>query len=223
MYLFRGSILRGLTRPVAIGVSAVTQNWPKLVRVLDLHMLYPPWRVEMSPVIIAAFAILIAIMFLLFVWSVARRNREKVLRRRFGPEYDAALRQYGDPLTARAALAERREHMMGVPIRPLRPEEKELFAHRWHDVEAHFARDPRSAIWEADALVNEIMRTRGYPMESFETCADNLSVDHPGVARNYRTAHEITSRQERSDEDLSRAMTDYHTVLEELLEWQGVR
>jgi hypothetical protein len=186
-------------------------------------MLQQGWSVEMSPVIIAAFAILIVLMFLFFVWSVAQRNRDKALRRRFGPEYEAALRQYGDPLSARAALTERRERMAGVAIRPLRPEEKEIFAHRWHDVEAHFARDPRTAIWEADALVNDVMRTRGYPVEPFEKRADDLSVDHPGVARNYRNAHEATARQERSDEDLSHAMSNYHAVLEELLEWQGVR
>ena len=175
----------------------------------------------MSPVIIAAFAILIGLMFLFFVWTVGRRNRDKMLRRRFGPEYEAALRQYGDPLSARAALAERREHMAGVPVRPLRPEEKELFAHRWRDVDAHFSNDPATAIWEADALVEEVMRTRGYPVESFETCANNLSVDHPHIAQHYRNAREITMGGERTQDDLLRAMSEYHAVMEELLEWQG--
>lgn len=177
----------------------------------------------MSPVIIAAFAILIVGMFFFFVWSVRQRNREKALRRRFGPEYEAALRQYGDPLSARAALAARREHMEGVPIRPLRPEEKEIFAHRWRDVEDHFAKDPNTSVAEADALVNEVMCARGYPVERFEVCADNLSVDHPRVVRNYRNAHDIAMKQQRSEDDLGRAMADYHAVMEDLLEWQGVR
>lgn len=186
-------------------------------------MLDSNWGIEMSPVIIAAFAILIVLMFLFFVRSVTQRNREKALRQCFGPEYDAALRQYGDPRAAQAALTERREHMAGVPVRPLRPEEKEVFANRWHDVAAHFERDPQTAIQEADELVQEVIRTRGYPVEEFEARADDLSVHYPRIAQTYRNAHEIAIRPERDEQNLQRAMADYHAVLEELLEWQGVR
>ena len=180
----------------------------------------------MSPVIIAIFAILCGVMFLLFVWSVARREPPSSLRRRFGPEYDEALRHYGDPRSANAALTVRSEQIMGAPLRLLRPEESEIFARRWHDIEAHFANEPDAAVCEAHALVHEVMRTRGYPAGPVETQADALSVDHPTVAEKYRTACAVTVSKGHSEsevEALRDAMADYHAVIEELLGWQGVK
>ena len=35
------------------------------------------------------------------------------------------------------------------------------------------------------------MRERGYPMGDFDQRAEDISVDHPEVVSNYRTAHDI--------------------------------
>jgi hypothetical protein len=56
---------------------------------------------------------------------------------------------------------------------------------------------------------------------SFEQRAEIVSVDHPTVVQNYRTAHEISLRQERgraSTEDLRKAMVHYRSLFDELLE-----
>ena len=62
---------------------------------------------------------------------------------------------------------------------------------------------------------------RGYPVGEFERRAADLSVDHPRVVQNYRSAHEIAlrdSRGEASTEDLRRAMVCYRVLFEDLLE-----
>jgi len=73
---------------------------------------------------------------------------------------------------------------------------------------------------QADTLVQEVMRRRGYPMGEFEESAADLSVDHSRVVENYRIAHEIAlrDRQGASDtEDLRKAMVSYRALFEELL------
>ena len=79
---------------------------------------------------------------------------------------------------------------------------------------------PGQAVHEADALVLDVMRERGYPMENFEQRSADVSVDHPDVVQNYRAAHGISlaNDQERaSTEDLRQAMVHYRSLFEVLL------
>jgi hypothetical protein len=79
---------------------------------------------------------------------------------------------------------------------------------------------PAGAVTEADQLLGDVMSTRGYPVTNFEQRAADISVDHPLVLENYRTAHEIALRQTRgqaSTEDLRQAMVHYRTLFEELV------
>jgi hypothetical protein len=73
-------------------------------------------------------------------------------------------------------------------------------------------------LWaEADQLIDDAMKARGYPISDFEAQAADLSVDYPTVVEHYRAAHEIDLRQkkERADtEELRRAMQHYHTRTE---------
>jgi hypothetical protein len=65
------------------------------------------------------------------------------------------------------------------------------------------------------------MQVRGYPVGDFEQRAADVSVDHPHVVQNYRTAHDIAVRQQRgeaSTEDLRKAMVHYRALFEDLLD-----
>jgi len=65
------------------------------------------------------------------------------------------------------------------------------------------------------------MRARGYPMTDFERRAEDLSVDHPLVVKNYRSAHDIallSERKEATTEDLRRGLVYYRDLFDELLE-----
>jgi len=73
---------------------------------------------------------------------------------------------------------------------------------------------------EADHLVTEVMRVRGYPMTDFEQRAADVSVAHPHLVTNYRAAHAIavsSAGQKASTEDLRQAMVHYRALFEELL------
>jgi hypothetical protein len=45
------------------------------------------------------------------------------------------------------------------------------------------------AVAEADDLVSSLMKTRGYPASDFDQRASDISVDHPRLVENYRSAH----------------------------------
>jgi hypothetical protein len=58
-------------------------------------------------------------------------------------------------------------------------------------------------------------------MADFDRRTEDLSVDHPGVIRNYRAAHQIAVTEEEgraTTEDLRRAMVYYRELFDELLE-----
>jgi hypothetical protein len=64
------------------------------------------------------------------------------------------------------------------------------------------------------------MTTRGYPVQDFDECAADISVNHSVVVDDYRAAHDIALRRDRgeaSTEDIRRALVHYRTLFEDLL------
>jgi hypothetical protein len=87
-------------------------------------------------------------------------------------------------------------------------------------VQTRFVDQPREALQQADTLVQNVMRDRGYPTTDFEQRAADISPDHPQVVDNYRVAHGIASRTETGEvttEDLRQAMVHYRTLFNDLL------
>jgi hypothetical protein len=81
--------------------------------------------------------------------------------------------------------------------------------------------EPTAAITQADRLVTDLMRTRGYPIADFDQRTADISVDHPHVVENYRAARLIAIANEReaaSTEQLRQAMVHYRALFEDLLE-----
>jgi hypothetical protein len=155
-------------------------------------------------------------------WYGWQRSRTKTLRARYGPEYDHALGEYGgNRQKAERVLAARKERVEKIPIRSLSELERDQFTEQWHRVQSQFVDDPPGSIREADKLVCGVMEARGYPMSDFEHRAEDLSVDHPRVVRNYRAAHDIAQRLEENQattEDLRQAVVYYRDLFDELLE-----
>jgi len=154
-------------------------------------------------------------------WFILRQERSKKLRARFGPEYEHVVNQVGNQSRAEDALLARQKRLEKVQIRPLSIEERNRFGAQWHEVQARFVDDPPASIRDADRLVNEVMNARGYPMAEFEGRAEDISVDHPHVVRNYRAAHDIARRREAgqaSTEDLRKGLVYYRDLFDELLE-----
>ena len=148
-------------------------------------------------------------------------RRSRKLRSQFGPEYQHAIREYGGQSKAEEALLARQKRREKLHIHSLSEVEKEHFSAQWHVVQSRFVDDPGGSIHEADTLVCDVMKARGYPMAEFEHRIEDLSVDHPMVVKNYRSAHAIALRQEHdlaSTEDLRQALMYYRDLFDDLLE-----
>jgi hypothetical protein len=152
---------------------------------------------------------------------MARRARSESLRRRFGSEYERTLQQTGNRTAAERELADREARVRKLRLQPLPPGAKARYTEEWHTIQGRFVDDPRESLVSADDLVVSVMRDRGYPTDDFNQRLADLSPDHPGVLDNYRAAHDITQRNERSaasTEDLRRAMVHYRALFDELLD-----
>jgi hypothetical protein len=169
-------------------------------------------------VIIAVAVVLVAGIAAFFFQQKRRTER---LRNKFGvPEYDRAVETGGNRRNAEAKLEERAQRVEAFHLKPLAPGDRARFVDSWRGVQAHFVDGPAGAVTEADRLLGDVMSTRGYPVSDFDQRAADISVDHPLVLENYRTAHEIAVRQTRGQantEDLRQAMVHYRTLFEELI------
>jgi hypothetical protein len=149
-----------------------------------------------------------------------RQTASDHLRERFGPEYDRAVQQHGSERLAEAQLESREKRVEHFPLRDLEPAERECFLSQWNALQLRFVDSPKGAVTEADDLVVELMQARGYPAADFEQRAADVSVGHPIVVYNYRTAHEIAVRLHKgkaSTEDLRIAMIHYRALFDDLI------
>jgi len=154
-------------------------------------------------------------------WLIIQRERTRKLKTQFGPEYDRVIDQETSAHRAETVLQERKRRVEKYNIRKLTAEERDTFAAKWRATQEHFVDSPRDAVAQADSLVGDAMRIRGYPMSDFEQRAADLSVDQPMVVENYRIAHDIAQRDAQgpaSTEDLRKAMQHYRSLFEHVLD-----
>ena len=176
----------------------------------------------LSPTELALIIALVAIVVAgIAAWLFLRKRRTEKLRTQFGSaEYDRTVKEDGSRRHAEAGLKERTERVESLSIRPLAAADRTRFVESWRRIQARFVDGPGGAVTEADQLLGDVMSTRGYPVSDFEQRAADISVDHPLVLENYRTAHGIAVRQtqgQANTEDLRQAMIHYRTLFEELV------
>lgn len=163
----------------------------------------------------------IAVVLAAVGWVVLQAQRRRRLQSRFGSEYDRAVAESGGTRAAVAELSEREKHREELDIRPLDMEERARYRQEWQRVQSAFVDSPQGAVRDADALITQVLRDRGYPVDDFETQAADISVDHPEVVENYRAAHRIATASARGDagtEDHRQAMVHYRSLFDELVE-----
>lgn len=176
----------------------------------------------LDPKLIVLVVVLILILAIAAVLHMRKRKTTTAaLREKFGPEYQRALLVHGSERKAEAALADREKRVEKLSLRDLDPTERERYLEEWTYVQSRFVDSPKGAVAEADDLVSALMNTRGYPVSDFDQRAADISVDHPRVVENYRSAHEIALRvgkDEANTEDLRTAMVHYHSLFDELVQ-----
>ena len=168
-------------------------------------------------ILVAAIIVTVAVAIVAGI-AVNRRHRTATLKERFGPEYERTVSAAGEQRAAENELAARERERNKLEILPLTPEAYVGYAHRWQTVQTAFVDDPSSAVGDADRLVTEVMRERGYPVDDFDQQAAHISVDHPLVADNYRAAHAVHVSQQNGD--VGTAFVHYRALFEQLLETQ---
>jgi hypothetical protein len=167
-------------------------------------------------IVIAAVLIVGAI-----AWNAYNARRRHGLQNRFGDEYDRTVADASSRREAEANLSEREKRREELDIRPLDQSSRDRYASQWQNTQAAFVDDPEAAVADADRLIQQVMRERGYPVDDFEQRANDLSVDHPDVISNYRAAHGISVANDRgkaSTEDLRTAMVHFRALFDDLLE-----
>lgn len=152
--------------------------------------------------------------------ALAGNRRRAQLRTRFGPEYERAVAEGESRQEAEADLRSRLEEHASLDIRELSEAERGAYAEEWRDVQAEFVDRPDEALVDADALVERLMRDRGYPVDDFERQAGLVSVDHPDVVTHYREAHGVRLRARHGEvatEELRQALVSYRALFAVLL------
>lgn len=168
--------------------------------------------------IVAAVVVIALVVFGLFM---RRKQSSKDLRQHYGSEYDRVAERTGDSKQAEEELRTREERRERFELQPIDEAQQERYLSEWRSIQSRFVDEPETAVREADRLVTEVMRDRGYPMDDFEQRAEDISVDHPGVVENYRAAADIAAlnaRGEAQTEELRRAMNHFRSLFDDLLD-----
>jgi FtsZ-interacting cell division protein ZipA len=177
--------------------------------------------VETTVIVLIVVIVLLVVALAIAGFAVARRRRSLQLQDHYGPEYERTLAETGDRRAAEAQLAEREKRHNQLDVRDLSAEERDRFAASWTTIQQGFVDDPVRSVHAADALVDDIMRTRGYPVdEDFERKAEDVSVEHPTIVARYREAREVRQATESGVADTEQqrhAVTSYRALIEALL------
>ena len=155
-----------------------------------------------------------------------RKVKTVALRNRFGSEYDRAILEHGSSRKAEAKLADRETRVEALKIRELGATERERFIAEWQTVQSRFLDHPAAAVTEADDLIAALLEARGYPKDTFEQRAADVSVTYPRVMEDYRVAHAIAVRPHRTEastEELRTAMIQYRAIFDELVQAQNLQ
>jgi len=175
-------------------------------------------------IIVAAVIVIVAIIGLLLAARVAASRRRAHLQDRFGPEYDRAVEAAPTRDAAEQQLEEREKAHDELELTPLSDAARTRFTTEWDEVQQRFVDDPETATSQAERLVRRVMTELGYPTADTDAMhrADAISVEHPDVVDRYRDGCESLETRSGSNEDrteaLRRAMVDFRSVFETLLE-----
>jgi hypothetical protein len=165
-------------------------------------------------------AVLVVVVLGVVVWSVSRRRRSARLKEHFGPEYERTVGELGEERAAEAELLDREKKRKKLDIMELTPQARQEHTATWQRVQTDFVDAPQDAVGRAERLVTRVMRERGYPIDDFDQRAADISVDHPDIVENYRSAHVIYLSGHNGDistEDARQAFVHYRALFDRLL------
>jgi len=165
-------------------------------------------------------AIAIVIIALSAAWWIHRRNRTKDLRQRFGPEYDRRIAALGSRSRAERELAGSQLRVEKSRFHSLNPSDRMMFLYSWRLCQSQFVDDPAGALDAADSIVTNLMRMRGYAVDSPDDRQADVCAAYPKLAAPYREANEIRLRHKQgiaSTRELRTAFVNLRSLFDELV------
>jgi hypothetical protein len=171
-------------------------------------------------IVIAAVVVVLIGVVLLVIARRRARATSATLRSRFGDEYDRVVSEYGrrdGEKELRARVRRRQE----LELRDLGSDERDRYSRAWETAQSTFVENPSTGLRDADLLVQQVMRDRGYPSERFEEREKLVSVDYPDLVEHFRSAHEVAVADEQSEQELEerrQAMVDHRYLFDALLQ-----
>lgn len=176
---------------------------------------------QMSTPVAIALTIAILVVLALAIGlaiSSQRRKRERQRHERIrdttGPEYDRQAERRGGQAAASDRIEARRRQLSP---RQLTASERSRYSREWNEIQNAFLDHPALALAEADDLVAQLIRDRGFMADDVDDAALDLSLEHRSVAERYRAAHDILDSGSTEIGDLRAAMLHYRTVVDDLL------
>ena len=128
-------------------------------------------------------------------WLFYQKKQSHKLQERFGPEYDRTVHELGSR-TKESELKAREKRVERLEILPLAPPEAPDSLRLGAPYRADSSITPR--VWSSRPNSWSVVDGKtGYPMGDFERRAGDISVDHPDVVANYRSAQAIALRDQR--------------------------
>lgn len=170
--------------------------------------------------VIAVLAVL-AVAAVVLMSSRSSKKRHSDLKRRFGPEYERAVQEYGSEAKADKELAARQQRVHRQKLRTLSETDRAQFSSDWRNVQARFVDEPSGAVTAADQLILQVMLARGYSKSDVDQRVADLSVEHAGAVEHYRAANVLAeaNREGRANtEELRQAFVHYRALFADLLD-----
>jgi len=175
---------------------------------------------ELIWILVAIVAVALVAFTAVVMWRNNRRHQHERLAQQFGPEYERLMQEHGNAAHVERELEARAKRVRKLPIKELSEGERRSFTEAWRQTQERFVDTPLIAVRSAHDLVQQVMRSRGYPVDDFEQRVADLSVDHAGVVEHYRAAnalHQSNREGEGNTEELRLAMVHYRALFADLL------
>ncbi len=131
------------------------------------------------------------------VIAAGRPRRRAELEKRFGPQWARTVEAQRSGKGAEADRQRRIAFGLRLHIRPRSAVEACRYQRYWQAIQASFVDMPDVSLRQADGLVTEVVRERGYPMDDFDDQAELSSVEHPEIVEHYRRAHSVVVASQR--------------------------
>jgi hypothetical protein len=174
--------------------------------------------------LISAVVVLIFLVLVALVGFVHQRGiRTLALRTRFRSEGGRAVPEHGSSRRTEANPADRESRVHLPRIRELGVSAREQFIAGWQTVQSSFLDHPTAVVTPAGNLIDVLRESSGYPKNSLEQRAADISVTYRRVMEHYRAVHAIAVRPggaEASDEQLRTALIQYRAIFDDVVQAQ---